>query len=422
MNKSKPKLPARAAVCIALGLVSGSCMADAAIVPDACVGARYQLNIRPKDKVLMLDLDGQPIPLLSRSKTTQAYPDPGDSLAAPCLGGHLGPSDVGVVVNQDDPYSVAVGDYYVQRRGILPANVLKVSIPFKPELTPEEFATLSGQIETFFGGRVQALALVWQQPFAVAVAGDVLNGVHFNCNNSITAAVTLGYSTDISCLAAGKYPSRDLTTPYYLSASSRPYQDFKMRLSMLLAANNVDEAKALIERGIQADKSLGRATSVRAMAHFLDTSDQARGLRRYYFPPQGTDESANFKTVVDKADSLVYESRVLVYMAGTFRVENLGTVSFLPGALADHLTSYGGILYNTPDSQMNALSWIGAGATASYGSTSEPYAYLEKFPDPRALLPVYAQGATAIEAYWKSVAWPQQGLFVGEPLAAPFAR
>jgi len=38
------------------------------------------------------------------------------------------------------------------------------------------------------------------------------------------------------------------------------------------------------------------------------------------------------------------------------------------------------------------------------------------------LLLHYAQGSTVIEAYWKSVAWPQQGVFIGEPLAAPFAR
>ncbi|HMM72469.1 MAG TPA: hypothetical protein PKC22_09660, partial [Rhodocyclaceae bacterium] len=29
-------------------------------------------------------------------------------------------------------------------------------------------------------------------------------------------------------------------------------------------------------------------------------------------------------------------------------------------------------------------------------------------------------GASLIEAYWKSVAWPGEGLFVGEPLARPF--
>jgi len=67
------------------------------------------------------------------------------------------------------------------------------------------------------------------------------------------------------------------------------------------------------------------------------------------------------------------------------------------------------------------LSWIQAGATASYGTTSEPCAHLQKFPHPQALLLFYVQGATAIEAYWRSVQWPQQGLFVGEPLAAPFA-
>ena len=27
-----------------------------------------------------------------------------------------------------------------------------------------------------------------------------------------------------------------------------------------------------------------------------------------------------------------------------------------------------------------------------------------------------------LEAYWRSVAWPAQGVFVGEPLEAPFAR
>ncbi|MCP2937667.1 hypothetical protein NK983_33720, partial [Salmonella enterica subsp. enterica serovar Typhimurium] len=29
-------------------------------------------------------------------------------------------------------------------------------------------------------------------------------------------------------------------------------------------------------------------------------------------------------------------------------------------------------------------------------------------------------GETLIEAYWKSVAWPGEGVFVGEPLARPF--
>ena len=50
--------------------------------------------------------------------------------------------------------------------------------------------------------------------------------------------------------------------------------------------------------------------------------------------------------------------------------------------------------------------------------------YLEVMgvPNPAVLLRHYVQGDSAIEAYWKSVAWPAQGLFIGEPLAAPYAR
>jgi hypothetical protein len=33
----------------------------------------------------------------------------------------------------------------------------------------------------------------------------------------------------------------------------------------------------------------------------------------------------------------------------------------------------------------------------------------------------YIKGNSLIEAYWKSVAWPGQGIFIGEPLAKPFA-
>ena len=51
---------------------------------------------------------------------------------------------------------------------------------------------------------------------------------------------------------------------------------------------------------------------------------------------------------------------------------------------------------------------------------TEPCNYTEKFPDPSVTVPRYFQGVTAIEAYWKSVQWPGEGLFIGEPLASPW--
>ena len=100
------------------------------------------------------------------------------------------------------------------------------------------------------------------------------------------------------------------------------------------------------------------------------------------------------------------------------RVKQLDTLTFIPGAMADHLTSVGGQL--TDSYQMSALRWIEAGATGSYGAVIEPCAFPQKFPNPLVAMDRYLSGETLIEAYWKSVQWPGEGLFVGEPLASPF--
>jgi uncharacterized protein (TIGR03790 family) len=101
-------------------------------------------------------------------------------------------------------------------------------------------------------------------------------------------------------------------------------------------------------------------------------------------------------------------------------VQRIKDNQFLPGAIADHLTSSGGVL-NGSD-QMSILEWLQAGVTGSYGAVVEPCNFPEKFSNPATLMDYYLRGNTLIEAYWKSVAEPGQGIFVGEPLAKPFAK
>jgi uncharacterized protein (TIGR03790 family) len=108
----------------------------------------------------------------------------------------------------------------------------------------------------------------------------------------------------------------------------------------------------------------------------------------------------------------------MFYFTGAATVNGLERYRFLPGAAADHLTSFGGMLTNS--SQMSSLRWLEAGATGSYGTVVEPCNLLGKFPNVAVLMAHYLAGETLIEAYWKSVLMPGQGLFLGEPLAAPF--
>lgn len=323
---------------------------------------------------------------------------------APRVHGRLTAEDLGLIINDEDPYSVQIGAYYAKARQIPASRILRVRLPVKPTLSPGEFEVFSKQVDTFFGTRVQGLALSWRQPFAV------------NCN-AITGALTLGYDHRLCQNTCGT--SRPST--YFGGISTRPYQDHGMRLSMLLAASDVPSAKAMIDRGVRADHTLGLRGALPAQVHYVSTSDRIRSQRRLLFPPAGLIRQLGVEVHLDETDALQDASRVLLYLTGRERVEHLDSIGFLPGALADHLTSFGGVL-DTSHGQMTVLSWIDAGATASYGTTSEPCAHLQKFPDPQALLLFYVQGATALEAYWKSVRWPQQGLFVGEPLAAPFSR
>ena len=314
-------------------------------------------------------------------------------------GGALRPQQLAIVINDDDPNSVAVGRYYRKRRDIPAENVVHVRIPGKPhQISRERFEELKQQIDAQLGPEVQAVLMVWTAPYAV------------ECN-SITGAYSLGFdgSQCAKTCAAGR-PS-----PYFNAGTSRPFTDLGVRLSMLLPTESVEQAKALIDRGVAS----GFRTRP-ASAYYLTTSEKARNSRAAFFPPEGRIAARKLATRRLQADVLENKDDVLIYQTGMAHVAKLDTLKFVPGALADHLTSLGGDLLG--EGQMSSLRWLEAGATASYGSVSEPCNHWQKFPNPSVLLRHYVQGNTAIEAYWKSVAWPAQGVFIGEPLAAPYGR
>ena len=350
-----------------------------------------------------------PPPVAAAASRASAHPAPQSALQvrgaiAPRVRGRLGPRDLGLVINTADPYSVQVGEYYARARGLGPAQVLRVVLPVRHDLGAAEFRLLAAQIADHFGDDIQALALAWNQPYAVGC-------------QSITGALTLGLDASLcshSCAATPK-------SRYFNSASARPWTDLRLRPSMMLAAGDVASARALIQRGVAADHSLGWRGAPPVQALFVATSDAARSVRTRLFPPPGPLRGMGVQVEVDRSDTPPAAERVLLYQTGAARLTGLAGLHFVPGALADHLTSFGGQL-DGRSGQTSVLAWIGSGATASYGTVSEPCNHPQKFPHPQLLLLHYLQGSTAIEAYWKSVAWPSQGLFVGEPLAAPYAR
>jgi uncharacterized protein (TIGR03790 family) len=313
--------------------------------------------------------------------------------------GDLTAGQVAIVVNDADANSVAVASYYRQARDIPKKNVVHVRILNSPRtLSVAQFNALKQQIESHLGPKIQAIVLVWTAPYAV------------ECN-SITAALTLGFdATQCKNTCAPGKPSA-----YFDSKSRRPYTDFGMRISMLLPTDSIAAAKSLINRGVLSNFRLQPAS-----AYFLITEDQQRSSRAQFFPPSGSIPPLKFEIKTLRMNEISGEHDIMIYETGLVSVPKLETLKFLPGALADHLTSSGGDLLGSQ--QMSSLRWLEAGATASYGTVSEPCNYWQKFPNSQVLLRHYLAGETAIEAYWKSVSWPAQGVVIGEPLAAPYQR
>jgi uncharacterized protein (TIGR03790 family) len=311
--------------------------------------------------------------------------------------GGLTADQLGVVINEADANSVTVGEYYIEARHIPAENVVRVNIPGQPhKISGEQFAQLKAAVESGFGPNVQAMVLVWTAPYAVGC-------------NSITSALTMGFDA-AQCrntCAVGR-PS-----PYFNSKSHQPYTDYHMRLSMLLPTQSVEQAKALINRGI-----ISGFRQQPASAYLLITTEKPRNSRARFFPRPMVIRNAQLTIKPMRANSIEDKKDVMFYLTGLATVPKLDTLGFLPGALADHLTSFGGDLLG--QRQMSSLSWLEAGATASYGTVSEPCGHWQKFPHPLILMQNYLSGLTAVETYWKSVEWPAQGLIIGEPLAAPY--
>jgi uncharacterized protein (TIGR03790 family) len=313
-------------------------------------------------------------------------------------------SELAVVVNLDDPLSAQIADYYMEARGIPADNRLELNLGSARQMSAADFAAHEESMTDAFGDHIQAIALTSMLPDRVGCMGA-------------SAAVALGFHTRYCASMPPCSPTSSVD--YYDSDSTAPWTDSQLRPTMILAAQTLEQAQQLIERGLDSD-----ATFPPGDGWFVNTTDAVRSVRWEGF----------LETIAEWGDLLQLESvdnstgsgsdfvqgqeDVLFYFTGLQVVEGIESNTYRPGAVADHLTSFGGRLPTS--SQMSILEWLEGGLTGSYGTAHEPCAFTSKFPDASALVRNYFSGQTLVEAYWKSVHMPGEGNFVGEPLARPW--
>jgi len=224
---------------------------------------------------------------------------------------------------------------------------------------------------------------------------------------------------EFKVLSSKGFDARNFFAPN-CTESPNPKHGVSYLLSMVLShtANNrlsLNEAIEHLERSSLADFSNPTGTF-----YFCKTNDV-----------RTTTREPNFQIAIDELKKLKKEAQIIESVlppfassvAGvTFGVSdfdwNRSGAKLIPGALADNLTSLGGVM--TPSSQTKATELLRFGAAAASGTVTEPYALQFKFPLP-SLHAYYAKGMTAAEAFYASIQSPYQLLILGDPLCQPYA-
>lgn len=318
-------------------------------------------------------------------------------LAPPLLAEGLTAERLGIVFKTGEPASERIARFYADVRHVPPGNLVGLDIPDRRSLTRQELKSFRSRLLEQLPTDVQSLLLVWTRPYLVECM-------------SVTTAFAAGYAPGFcepGCALTARNPLFD--SPGWLPADTTGWLP-----AMLLPSEDEALARALVERGLKADHAGGGG-----VVYLVRTHDFARNVRAARY-----DETTKLEgwriAIREISDPPARDpTDVIAYFTGVARVGELREIHFRPGAVADHLTSTAGDLDS--DRQMSALAWLRQGATGTYGTVTEPCNHLEKFPDPAIFIDHYLHGDALLEAYWKSVEMPGQGLFLGEPLARPFA-
>jgi uncharacterized protein (TIGR03790 family) len=326
------------------------------------------------------------------------------------------PDQLLVVVNTADRQSVDVADEYMATYDIPSANRLELSFPKTEVMLSSEFDPVYSTIQSSLQSKpeLQAIVITWTEPWKVSPP-DSTAGM------GLTSAVTFGflpeyYNDSDRC---------DLTavSPLYGMDLSAPFTDFGLRPTMMLAGENAQKAIDVVDRSVDAKGTFPLPTG-----YLVRTTDEIRSVR--YFDMEEADDfwTSPFGLQIDYRDNsqgpdsnnyIKNRDDVLYYFTGLSEVDYLNTLTFVPGAVADHLTSFGGELTGTR--QMSILRWLEAGASGSYGTVAEPCNVTDKFTNITMFLQRYFTGVPLIDAYWHSVREPGEGIFVGDPMAQPYA-
>lgn len=398
-------------------------------------------------------------------------------LATPALAG-LGPDDVIVLYNADDPEAVETANQYAVARDLADAHLCGLS-GIDPTARSLDLATWDTSIrEPFEACRdalphpddIDAIVIVRGLPYVVelpayraslAAMMQVGRGIRTSDGADVASLPQARNGPFLASVNNPRYLwggiyAQDTTASFGASAwymtsprivrgeveavpgpfermdgHNRDGHDLSGELYIVTRLDGFDhtDARALIDRALAADGSFPTAPFL-----CMRGADGARGVRdaecehalRMIAAAGGQTEW------VSAFDGALEGREVISYWTGAANMRGaIDGVTYAPGAVADNLTSFGAVPRNwfcddtgetcpASESQTSMARFIRAGASATQGTVAEPLNNV--FPNAGMLI-LYHQGYTLGESWLYNMRFLHWvNTWVGDPLMAPFAE
>ena len=277
------------------------------------------------------------------------------------------------------------------------ANSLSYALSLLTPLTNGSGLTLQGAVSHYS---------VPQNTLFGATSGLYQNPSYIPINGAADAAVQHSASYSVTYYSTANSPGTVYTTQYYMSGAIG-YTGTN--------GNTVAQVISSLRSAASAD-----GTHPTGTIFFENSGDGKRSGPR--IPEWSFTESQlsarGISWIEESGTTPLNRNNVLGATTGAATLTLPNGSTYLPGAWADNLTSYG---CDFPDtSQTKATAFITAGAAGTTGSVVEPYNFTQRFTN-SSIDTFIADGATLGEAFAKSVATPDVQLPLGDMLAQPMA-
>jgi uncharacterized protein (TIGR03790 family) len=353
-------------------------------------------------------------------------------------------ANVMVVINEESPESVRIGEYYVAKRRIPPENVVRLETAVADEMDRVTFELFIERpisinlTQNASQDRVHYIVLTKGVPLRVRGSGG-LDG----STASVDSELSLLYR---KLLGMPIPPAGRIPNPYYLGdrplSAAQPFthRTHDIFLVTRLDGFNVDDVIKLIDRGAAPERNGVFVLDQRAVVLGNRVGDDWLSSAAERLAGGGFAE----RVVLERSKTPAKAAApVLGYYSWGSNDASVSTrhadVAFAPGALAGMFVSTDARTFKEPPAGWSIGKWgqtkgyfegspqsltgdlIRAGATGVAGHVAEPY--LDGSARPQILFPGYVAGFNLAESFYLSIPYLSwQNVVIGDPLCAPFKQ